>query len=105
MMWSTQTTFTDLASSDTIGGMGRASQALKQVLEKYKISQNKLAVVLGIDRSAVFKWVHEQREPTSDTIVQITKALKQINFDAAREFVWLYLGQILEDTEDFEGAE
>lgn len=49
--------------------MGRASQALKQVLEKFGISQNKLAVALGIDRSAVFKWVHDQREPTSETIV------------------------------------
>lgn len=80
--------------------MGRASQVLKQILEKYAISQNKLAVALGIDRSAVFKWVHEQREPTSDTVVEITKALKQINPDAAREFVWLYLGEIVEDKDD-----
>lgn len=79
--------------------MGRASQALKQVLEKYGISQNKLAVALEIDRSAVFKWFHEQREPTSDTIVEITKALKRINFEAAKEFVWLYLGEILEQDE------
>lgn len=80
--------------------MGKASQALKQVLEEYQISQNKLAVALGIDRSAVFKWVHGQREPTSDTIVEIVKVLKQINVDAARQFVWLYLGEILEDEEN-----
>lgn len=85
--------------------MGRASQALKQVLEKYQISQNKLAVALEIDRSAVFKWVHGQREPTSDTIVEIVKILKQLNSDAAREFVWLYLGEILEDEEGSECAE
>ena len=77
--------------------MGRASQALKQVLETYDISQNSLAVALGIDRAAVFKWFHSQREPGSEAIVEITKALKQMNLDAAREFVRLYLGEILED--------
>ena len=57
--------------------MGRASQALKQVLDTYAISQNKLAVTLGIDRSAVFKWVHDQREPSSERIVEITQAVKE----------------------------
>ena len=80
--------------------MGKANQALRQVLERYGISQNKLAVALGIDRSAVFKWVHEQREPTSDTIVEIVKALKELNFDAAKEFVRLYLGELVEDSDD-----
>jgi transcriptional regulator with XRE-family HTH domain len=80
--------------------MGRASQALKQVLEAYGISQNKLAVALGIDRSAVFKWVHDQREPTSETIVEITRVLKVMNPLAAKEFVRLYLGEIVEDSED-----
>jgi len=79
--------------------MGRASHALKEVLTTYGISQNKLAVMLGIDRSAVFKWVHDQREPSSEAIVEITKALKQLNPEAARAFVQLYLGQILEDGE------
>lgn len=77
--------------------MGRASQALRQVLTNYGISQNSLAVALGIDRSAVFKWVREQREPSSDTIVEITKALKAMNLDAAKEFVRLYLGEIVDD--------
>lgn len=76
--------------------MGKASQALRQVLETFSISQNRLAVALGIDRSAVFKWVHEQREPTSDTIVEITRALKEMNPEAAREFVRLYLGEIVD---------
>jgi transcriptional regulator with XRE-family HTH domain len=82
--------------------MGRASQALKQVLEQYGISQNRLAVTLGIDRTAVFKWVHEQREPTSDTIVEITRALKQINPEAANAFVQRYLGEILTETAEDE---
>ncbi len=78
-------------------GMGRANEALRQVLETYGISQNKLAVALGIDRSAVFKWVHDQREPSSETIVQITQVLKTLNPLAAKEFVRLYLGTIVED--------
>ncbi|MEO0376792.1 MAG: helix-turn-helix transcriptional regulator [Cyanobacteria bacterium P01_A01_bin.17] len=77
--------------------MGRASRALKQVLQTYSISQNQLAVALNIDRSAVYKWFHEQREPTSETIVEITKALKQMNLEAAESFVQLYLGDILTD--------
>ena len=76
--------------------MGRASQALKQVLETYGISQNKLAIALQIDRSAVFKWVHGQREPSSETIVELTRVLKTMNPAAARDFVYLYLGEIVE---------
>ncbi|MBD0268490.1 MAG: helix-turn-helix transcriptional regulator [Cyanobacteria bacterium Co-bin8] len=77
--------------------MGRASQALQQVLNTYSISQNKLAVALEIDRSAVFKWVHNQREPSSEAIVEITQALKTLNPLAAKEFVRLYLGVIVDD--------
>ena len=77
--------------------MGRASRALKQVLQTYSISHNQLAVALYIDRSAVYKWFHGQREPTSETIVEITKVLKQINLEAAEQFVQLYLGDILKD--------
>ena len=80
--------------------MGKAGQALKQVLETYGISQNGLAVALGIDRSAVFKWIREQREPSSETVVEITKSLKEINPDAAKEFAKLYLGNIIEGEED-----
>jgi transcriptional regulator with XRE-family HTH domain len=84
--------------------MGRASQALKQVLEKYKISQNKLAVVMGISRANVGRWFHGL-DPSAENIAEITKALKQINFDAAKDFVWLYLGEILENEEDLKHEE
>lgn len=77
--------------------MGRANQALKQVLENYGISQNKLAVALGIDRSAIFKWVHDQRDPSAEKIVDITQALKSLNLEAAKEFVRLYLGELVDD--------
>ncbi|HAA28434.1 MAG TPA: XRE family transcriptional regulator [Cyanobacteria bacterium UBA8553] len=77
--------------------MGKAGQALKQVLETYGISQNKLAVVMGTPRSIVFKWFHEQRDPTAETVVDIAKALQSINPTAAAEFVRLYLGEFMED--------
>ncbi|MEA5599324.1 helix-turn-helix transcriptional regulator [Rivularia sp. UHCC 0363] len=76
--------------------MGRASQVLKTVLETYGISQNKLAVTLGIDRSAVFKWVHEQRDPSAENIAEITKALNQLNPEAAAAFVQRYLGELVD---------
>jgi transcriptional regulator with XRE-family HTH domain len=76
--------------------MGRAGQALKQVLEEFSISQNKLAVMLRIDRSAIFKWVHEQRDPSGENIVEITKAPNQINPAAAQAFVQHYLGDLID---------
>ncbi len=75
--------------------MGRAGQALKQVLDEFGISQNKLSVMLQIDRSAVFKWVHEQRDPSAETVAEITKALNQINPEAAQAFVQQYLGNLI----------
>ncbi|HIK31183.1 MAG TPA: helix-turn-helix transcriptional regulator [Oscillatoriales cyanobacterium M59_W2019_021] len=82
--------------------MGRAGQALKQVLEIYGISQNKLAVTLGVERGSVYRWVHEIRDPTAETVVEILESLQQLNPDAAQEFIRLYLGKVVEgsDTED-----
>lgn len=76
--------------------MGRASQSLRQVLESYQISQNKLAVAMGVSRANVGRWFHGL-DPSAENIVEITKALQQLNPDAARAFVQLYLGDILED--------
>jgi transcriptional regulator with XRE-family HTH domain len=64
-------------------------KALREALETYGISQNKLAVALGVDRSMIFKWYHEQRDPTAETVVQIAEALKGINPNAAVEFIQL----------------
>ncbi len=75
--------------------MGMASQALRQVLESYQISQNKLAVAMGISRANVGRWFHGL-DPSAENITEITKALKQMNPDAARAFVQLYLGDILD---------
>jgi transcriptional regulator with XRE-family HTH domain len=76
--------------------MGKASQALRWVLEQYGISQNKLAVAMGISRANVGRWFHGL-DPSAENIAEITKALKQIDPNAAREFVQRYLGEILED--------
>jgi len=77
--------------------MGRASQALKRVLDTYGISQNQLAVAMGVERGSVFRWYHDKRDPTAETVVEIVDALKTINHQAAEEFVQLYLGNRLED--------
>lgn len=77
--------------------MGKAGKALRQALETYGISQNKLAVTLGVDRSVVFHWFHEKRDPSAETVVQIATALKGINPDAAAEFIRRYVGDFLQD--------
>ncbi|UBF26270.1 helix-turn-helix domain-containing protein [Kovacikia minuta CCNUW1] len=72
--------------------MGKAGQALRQVLELYDISQNQLAVTMGVDRASVNRWVHELRDPAAQVVVELKQALQQINPEAAKKFVELYLG-------------
>jgi transcriptional regulator with XRE-family HTH domain len=79
--------------------MGKASQALRWILENYGISQNKLAVAMGISRANVGRWFHGL-DPSAENIVAITKALKEIDRYAAKEFVRQYLGEIVEDDSD-----
>ena len=79
--------------------MGRAGKALKQVLGEYKISQNKLAVTLGVQPYIVFRWFHEQNDPSGDAIAEIVLALKQINPDAAEALIQRYLGDLMKDEE------
>ena len=71
--------------------MAKAGKALRQVLEIYGISQNQLAVAMGIARSSVNGWVNETRSPTSDAVLEIRKGLQAINPEAAEEFMRLYL--------------
>lgn len=77
--------------------MGRAGQSLKQALEIYGVSQNKLAVALGLERTIINRWVHERADPSAEAVAEITKALKGINSAAAKKFVELYLGELVED--------
>jgi transcriptional regulator with XRE-family HTH domain len=71
--------------------MGKAGRVLKVVLEQYNISQIKLAAQLGVGRSNVYRWANEVRDPTSETVIAIIKALEEINPDAAVEFRNRYL--------------
>jgi transcriptional regulator with XRE-family HTH domain len=77
--------------------MARAGKALKQVLENYGITQNRLAVVMGVTRSSVHRWVYEIGDPVADAVIEIRDALQQINPEAAKEFIRLYLGEPAED--------
>ena len=79
--------------------MGRAGKALKQVLQIYGISQNKVAVALEVRRSVIYRWVHELTDPTGETIAEIAKALQGLNPAAAEEFVRLYLGDFMQGGE------
>ncbi|BAZ51356.1 hypothetical protein NIES4103_40050 [Nostoc sp. NIES-4103] len=78
--------------------MTQAGKALKRVLKIYGITQNRLAVVMGVNRSSVFGWVNEIADPPGDTVVKIRKALQEIEPAAAVEFVRLFWGD-LEDEE------
>ncbi|RCJ26940.1 transcriptional regulator [Nostoc minutum NIES-26] len=59
--------------------MGKAGKALKQVLETHEISQNHLAVTMGIGRSSINGWVNQTRSPTSDAILEIRSGLGTSN--------------------------
>ena len=74
-----------------MSGMGKAGQALKQVLTTYSISQNRLAVTMGVNRSTVNNWYNETRDPSAEAVTEIYKALRQINETAAEDFINLYL--------------
>lgn len=71
--------------------MAKAGQALKQVLETYGITQNKLAVTMGIGRPNIYRWVNQQADPSGDNILAIRDALQQIDPAAAAAFIQLYL--------------
>lgn len=76
--------------------MGRASASLRQVLDTYEISQNRLAVTMGISRSNVGRWYHGL-DPSAENIAEVARALKTLNPEAARLFVKLYLGNIIDE--------
>jgi predicted transcriptional regulator len=76
--------------------MGKAGKALKQVLENYSISQNRLAVTMGINRSTVYQWFNEITDPSAESVTQIVAALETLNQSAAKDFIALYLGRIVQ---------
>lgn len=77
--------------------MGKVSDALKQVLGKYGISQNQMAVTLGVERPIFFRWFHGQVDPSAETVAGIVAAIQSIDVEASREFIKLYLGSCVDD--------
>ena len=77
--------------------MGKAGKALRQVLETYGISQNKLAVAMGVGRSTVHYWFKQAQDPSAEAVLEIRKGLRNINPAAAEEFIRLYLDESDED--------
>jgi plasmid maintenance system antidote protein VapI len=73
--------------------MGKAGQALKQVLEEYDISQYSLSVAMDVERNNIYRWVNEKRDPTAETVIEIVRGLKTLNPIAAKSFVELYIGE------------
>jgi transcriptional regulator with XRE-family HTH domain len=71
--------------------MARAGRALRQVLERYGISQNQLATTMGIDRSNVSRWVSGSRDPSAEAVAEIRCALANLKPVAADEFVQAFL--------------
>ena len=78
--------------------MGRADKALKQVLEKYGISQNQLALTMGIALANVSRWVSEDRDPLAEAAAEIKDALNKLDLAAAEEFAMLYLYRAEDDS-------
>lgn len=77
--------------------MGKAGDILKQVLDKYDITQYRFAATMGVGRNSVYRWCSGKIDPTGDTILEIVRVLKTMNPEAASEFVNQYLGSELED--------
>jgi plasmid maintenance system antidote protein VapI len=75
--------------------MGKAGYILKQVLEKYDITQYRFAATMGIDRTSVYRWCNGKIDPTGDTIIEIVRVLKTMDQEAAADFVSQYLGEEL----------
>lgn len=77
--------------------MGKAGRVLRQVLEEYEVSQYSLAAALNIERNSVYRWVNEKSDPSGETIIDLVRALKTLQPEAAKAFVELYLGDEIKD--------
>ncbi|MGF1494887.1 MAG: helix-turn-helix domain-containing protein [Microcoleaceae cyanobacterium] len=61
--------------------MGKAGKALRQVLETYNISQNQLAIVMGVSPANVSRWVNESHDPTAEAVVTIKEVLEELDWE------------------------
>ena len=79
--------------------MATAGKALKQILETNEISQAQLTAAMGIGRSSINRWVNESRDPAAEAVLEILAGLEKIDRAAAKEFVRLYLGEIVDEAD------
>ncbi|MBD2128090.1 helix-turn-helix domain-containing protein [Microcoleus sp. ZQ-A2] len=79
--------------------MGKAGKALRQVLKTHGISQNQLAIAMGINPTNVSRWVSESRDPSAEAAVEIKRGLQKLDPAAAEEFVMFYMYESGEDEE------
>ncbi|MBI4781130.1 MAG: helix-turn-helix transcriptional regulator [Oscillatoriophycideae cyanobacterium NC_groundwater_1537_Pr4_S-0.65um_50_18] len=77
--------------------MAKAGAALKQVLEAYGISQNKLATIMRISHSNVHRWINGAADPLGDSILEIRNALEKIEMGAGEAFIRFYLETLPEE--------
>ena len=59
--------------------MVRAGRALKTVMETHGISQGKLAAVMGIGASNVYRWANEVRDPSSETVISLIQKILRLS--------------------------
>ena len=69
--------------------MRKAGQVLRRVLDSYNISEISLAKGLGVEPLLMFDLSYEQTDPSAETetVVEIVKALHNINLSAAKDFL------------------
>ncbi|MGB3493585.1 MAG: helix-turn-helix transcriptional regulator [Elainellaceae cyanobacterium] len=60
-------------------------------MKAYRISQNRLADAMGIDRSNISRWANETRDPGAETLLEIRQGLQTIDPQAAMDFIELFL--------------
>ena len=71
--------------------MGKAGNALRQALKAHRISQNRLAIAMGINAGVVSRWVSESRDPLAEALFETYRALQTLKPEAAEEFIQLFL--------------
>lgn len=71
--------------------MGKAGNALRQVLINYEIKRSQLAKTMGINAGVVSRWVSEDRDPLAEALFETYRALQTLKPEAAEEFIRLFL--------------
>ncbi len=76
--------------------MGKAGQALRQVLDTHNISQSLLARELGVEHPIVFRWFHEHTDPTAETVFETALLSYRFMEIAATGHVGIHCSQTMQ---------